>query len=94
MSYLGQAWNQGIRLDLSATRSWRQARVPQLPLLLLGRRLGLPGYVHSEQFPPGGGNVAYADGSVRFLVKSSTSTIVVWSLGSRAGEEVISSDSY
>ncbi len=42
---------------------------------------------------PGGVNVAMADGSVRFI-KSSISQTVWWSLGTRNGGEVISSDSY
>jgi len=42
---------------------------------------------------PGGANVVLADGSVRFL-KDSTSKATLWSLGSRAGGEIVSSDSY
>ena len=46
-----------------------------------------------SSFHPGGANVAFADGSVRFL-KDSTSMLVIWQLGSKAGGEVISADSY
>jgi prepilin-type N-terminal cleavage/methylation domain-containing protein/prepilin-type processing-associated H-X9-DG protein len=46
-----------------------------------------------SSFHPGGANVLFCDGSVRFL-KSSTSWPVVWSLGSRAQGEVISADAY
>jgi len=42
---------------------------------------------------PGGVNVAFADGSVRF-VKSSIARNVWWGLGTRNGGEVISADSY
>jgi len=42
---------------------------------------------------PGGANFAFGDGSVRFL-KNSISMITYCALGSRAGGEVISSDSY
>jgi prepilin-type processing-associated H-X9-DG protein len=49
--------------------------------------------INMSSYHPGGANVAFADGSVRFL-KSSTALNVIWSLGSRAGGEVISSDSY
>ena len=42
---------------------------------------------------PGGANVCMLDGSVRFL-KDSTALPVMWSIGSRAGGEVISADSY
>jgi prepilin-type N-terminal cleavage/methylation domain-containing protein/prepilin-type processing-associated H-X9-DG protein len=41
----------------------------------------------------GGCNVAFADGSVRF-VKSSVAQTVWWGLGTRAGGEIISSDPY
>ena len=42
---------------------------------------------------PGGCNVGFADGSVRFI-KSSISYPTWWALGTRADGEVISSDSY
>ena len=38
-------------------------------------------------------NVLFADGSVKFL-KDSTSVDMIWGLGSRAGGEILSSDSY
>jgi prepilin-type processing-associated H-X9-DG protein len=41
----------------------------------------------------GGANVAFCDGSVRFI-KNSTAYVVLWAIGSRAQNEVISSDSY
>jgi len=42
---------------------------------------------------PGGANVLFGDGSVRF-VKSSVSRNTWWALGTRNGGEVVSSDSY
>jgi prepilin-type N-terminal cleavage/methylation domain-containing protein/prepilin-type processing-associated H-X9-DG protein len=42
---------------------------------------------------PGGANVCFADGSVKF-VKSSLSRPIWWSLGTRNGNEVVSSDAY
>ena len=42
---------------------------------------------------PGGVNIAFADGSVRFI-KSTVAPVVWWALGSRAGGEVISADQY
>jgi prepilin-type processing-associated H-X9-DG protein len=42
---------------------------------------------------PGGVNVGFADGSVRF-VKSTISPQTWWALGTRAGGEVVSSDQY
>ena len=52
-----------------------------------------PGVYTLASFHPGGANILMCDGSVRFL-KDSTSLAVVWSLGSRAQGEVISSESY
>jgi prepilin-type processing-associated H-X9-DG protein len=52
-----------------------------------------PGMYNLSSYHPGGANVAFADGSVRFI-KSSTAWPTIWALGSRAGGEVLSSDSY
>jgi prepilin-type N-terminal cleavage/methylation domain-containing protein/prepilin-type processing-associated H-X9-DG protein len=51
------------------------------------------GYHNAASYHPGGANVGLADGSVRF-VKSSIGMQTWWALGTRAGGEVISSDSY
>jgi prepilin-type N-terminal cleavage/methylation domain-containing protein/prepilin-type processing-associated H-X9-DG protein len=42
---------------------------------------------------PGGVNVAFCDGSVKFI-KDSIDTSTWWALGTRAGKEIISADSY
>jgi prepilin-type processing-associated H-X9-DG protein len=42
---------------------------------------------------PGGVNIGFADGSVRF-VKDSVSVQTWWALGTRSSGEVVSSDSY
>ncbi len=42
---------------------------------------------------PGGVNVAMGDGSVRFI-KDSVSRDVWWGLGTKAGGEILSADSY
>jgi prepilin-type N-terminal cleavage/methylation domain-containing protein/prepilin-type processing-associated H-X9-DG protein len=52
-----------------------------------GTIVGLTSY-HS-----GGANVAFCDGSVRFL-KNSTAYVTLWALGSRGQNEVVGSDSY
>jgi prepilin-type N-terminal cleavage/methylation domain-containing protein/prepilin-type processing-associated H-X9-DG protein len=54
---------------------------------------GLAGFVNSTSNHSGGSNFGFVDGSVRFL-KSSISLQTYWALGTRAGGEVISSDSY
>jgi len=41
----------------------------------------------------GGANACFADGSVRFL-KNSVAYNILWSLGSRAQDDVVSSDQY
>jgi prepilin-type N-terminal cleavage/methylation domain-containing protein/prepilin-type processing-associated H-X9-DG protein len=51
------------------------------------------GYYNTTSNHPGGVNVALADGSVKF-VKSSIQMQIWWALGTKAGNEVISSDSY
>jgi len=55
--------------------------------------LEAPGMMNMASFHPGGANAVMCDGSVKFL-KDSTNNQVIWSLGSRAQGEVISSDSY
>src|SRR5262249_17908689 len=52
-----------------------------------------PGMYGLSSFHPGGGNIAFADGSVHFL-KSSTANPVVWGLGSRGQGEGLWSDYY
>jgi prepilin-type processing-associated H-X9-DG protein len=42
---------------------------------------------------PGGVNVCFGDGSVRFI-KQSINLPVWWAIGTKAGGEVISSDAY
>ena len=54
---------------------------------------GLSGFVNATSNHPGGANYGFVDGSVRFL-KSSIDIRNYGSLGTRAGGEVISSDSY
>jgi prepilin-type N-terminal cleavage/methylation domain-containing protein/prepilin-type processing-associated H-X9-DG protein len=50
-------------------------------------------YENANSYHPGGCNVAFVDGSVRFI-KSSISMNTWWSLGTKGNGEVISSDSY
>jgi prepilin-type N-terminal cleavage/methylation domain-containing protein/prepilin-type processing-associated H-X9-DG protein len=66
---------------------------PNCQLEPWGGDMDSPGIYGLSSYHPGGCNVAFADGSVRFL-KSSTAQTVVWGLGSRAGGETLSADSY
>ena len=50
-------------------------------------------YSNADSYHPGGVNTLMADGSVKFM-KDSVNQSTWWSLGSIAGGEVISSDSY
>jgi prepilin-type N-terminal cleavage/methylation domain-containing protein/prepilin-type processing-associated H-X9-DG protein len=52
-----------------------------------------PAHYGMSSFHPGGANILMCDGSVRFL-KNTTNVVTVWSLGTRAGGEVVSADSY
>ncbi len=52
-----------------------------------------PGMFSLSSYHPGGANVAFADGHVQFI-KSSTSMNIMWYLGSKANNDVVSSDSY
>jgi prepilin-type N-terminal cleavage/methylation domain-containing protein/prepilin-type processing-associated H-X9-DG protein len=54
---------------------------------------GAAGLVTASSNHPGGVNVCFTDGSVRFL-KDSVSTQSWWAIGTRNGEEVLSADSY
>jgi prepilin-type processing-associated H-X9-DG protein len=49
--------------------------------------------VGASSFHPGGVNVAFLDGSVRFI-KDSVSQPTWWALATKAGGEIVSSDSY
>ena len=50
-------------------------------------------YTNASSNHPGGANYAFADGSVKFI-KNTISMMTYWSLGSRNGGEILSSDSY
>jgi len=94
MSYLGQAWNQGMfGWTLGNTLTAPNAPYYNCRMCSWDGDWDCPGKYSLSSFHPGGGNVAFADGSVRFL-KSSTSMPVIWALGSRDQGETLSSDSY
>ncbi len=94
MSYLGQAWNQGMfGWTLGNTLLAPNSPYPNCRTCTWNGDWDCPGMYGLSSYHPGGGNVAMADGSVHFL-KSSTSMLVVWALGSRAQNEVLSGGSY
>jgi prepilin-type N-terminal cleavage/methylation domain-containing protein/prepilin-type processing-associated H-X9-DG protein len=94
MSYLGQDWNQGMfGWTLGNTLLAPNSPYPNCRMCGWDGDWDCPGIYGLSSFHPGGGNVAFADGSVRFL-KTSASVQTVWALGSRANGEVLSADSY
>ncbi len=94
--------NRGFRWAFSAT-GYSLFNVLQTPneLKVNGCRFGCsggcdPSYGYSygsSSNHSGGANIAFADGSVRFI-KDSINRTTWWGLGTRAGGEVISADSY
>jgi prepilin-type N-terminal cleavage/methylation domain-containing protein/prepilin-type processing-associated H-X9-DG protein len=94
MSYLGIDWNQGMfGWTLGNTLLAPNPSYPNCRMCSWDGDWDCPGMYGLSSYHPGGGNVAFADGSVHFL-KSSTAMQTVWALGSRAQGEVLSSDAY
>jgi len=94
MSYLGASWDQGM--FGYTLGNVLLAPNPQYPNCRTCNWYGdwdCPGMYGMSSYHPGGANACFADGSVRFI-KSSTAMNVMWALGSVAGGEVISSDTY
>jgi prepilin-type N-terminal cleavage/methylation domain-containing protein/prepilin-type processing-associated H-X9-DG protein len=94
MSYLGLGWDQGMfGYTLGNTLL---APNPQYPNCRTCNWFGdwdCPEMMGLSSYHPGGANVAFADGSVRFI-KSSTVTSVMWALGTKDGSEALSNDAY
>jgi prepilin-type N-terminal cleavage/methylation domain-containing protein/prepilin-type processing-associated H-X9-DG protein len=98
----GIASNRGYRWAYSAT-GYSMFNVLQTPneLKFNGCRFGCsggcdPSYGYSygcSSNHSGGVNVGFADGSVRFI-KDSVNRATWWGLGTKAGQEVLSSDAY
>jgi prepilin-type N-terminal cleavage/methylation domain-containing protein/prepilin-type processing-associated H-X9-DG protein len=101
-----QAWQSGGSFDNQRGRDWAHGSMSQTLFNTLvppnGRKWTHCSNTGSTVLCPisnvssyhsGGANTLMADGSVRFM-KSSVAQTVWWSLGTRNGGEVISSDSY
>ena len=94
MSYMGISWDQGIfGYSLGNTMLAPNPQYPNCRTCSWQGDWDCPGMYGLSSYHPGGGNIAMADGSVRFL-KSSTAMNIVWALGTKAGGEVVSSDQY
>jgi prepilin-type N-terminal cleavage/methylation domain-containing protein/prepilin-type processing-associated H-X9-DG protein len=93
-SQMGRDWQQGMFAhSLGTTILPPNSQYYNCNMESWGGDFDAPGMYNLSSYHPGGANVAFADGSVRFL-KSSTSWPTIWALGSKAGGEVVSSDSY
>ncbi len=94
-SALGEAWI----FDIAGVTFGNvlQAPNPKAPncdsSTVAANTLQNPGMWGLASYHPGGANVVFLDGSVRFL-KDSTSQQTLWALGSIAQGEVLSADSY
>jgi prepilin-type N-terminal cleavage/methylation domain-containing protein/prepilin-type processing-associated H-X9-DG protein len=94
MSHIGAGWHQGMYgWTLGNTLLPPNSPYPNCRMCSWDGDWDCPGIYGMSSYHPGGGNVAFADGSVRFL-KTSTGLPIVWALGSRDQGEVISADSY
>ena len=93
-STVGRCWTMGmLGQTLGTTLLAPNPQYPNCNMESWGGDMDAPGMYNLSSYHPGGANVAMCDGSVRFL-KSTTNQYAVWSLGSRNGGEVLSSDSY
>jgi prepilin-type N-terminal cleavage/methylation domain-containing protein/prepilin-type processing-associated H-X9-DG protein len=94
MSYLGQAWNQGMfGWTLGNVLTAPNAPYYNCRMCAWDGDWDCPGKYSLSSFHPRGGNVAFADGSSRFI-KASTDMRIIWALGSRDNGDVVSADAY
>ena len=93
-SNIGEQWYTGMfGRTLGNTLLPPNSPIPNCQITQGHGDFDTAGVFNLSSFHSGGCNVAFGDGSVRFL-KSSVNRTVIWALGSRAGGEVLSSDSY
>jgi len=93
-SYIGREWAQGmLGHTLGTTLLPPNSQYPNCNLEPWGGDFDAPIMINPSSYHPGGANVAFADGSVRF-VKSSTNWNTMWAIGSKAGNDIVSADSY
>jgi len=94
MSYLGTDWAQGMfGYSLGNVLQPPNPPYPNCRTCSWQGDWDCDGMYGLSSYHPGGCNVLMADGSVKYL-KNSTNPVVVWSIGSRAQNEVVSSDAF
>jgi prepilin-type processing-associated H-X9-DG protein/prepilin-type N-terminal cleavage/methylation domain-containing protein len=93
-SELGRSWHEAMLGSALGNMCLPpNPAYPNCQIMSWDGDMDAPGMYSMSSYHPGGANVAFADGSVRF-VKSTTAMNVIWSLGTRDGGEVVSADSY
>ena len=93
-SGIGRSWTEGqLGWTLGNLIQAPNSNYPNCNMLAWGGDMDGPGMVGASSYHSGGANVAFADGSVRFL-KSTTNRTVIWAIASRDQGEVVSSDSF
>jgi len=93
-SHIGTNWNQGMfGWSLGNVLQPPNPPYPNCRTETWDGDFDQPGMYGLSSYHPGGANVAFADGSVRFL-KNTTNERTVWALGTRDGGEIVSADSY
>lgn len=93
-SELGRSWHEAMMGSAMGNMLLPpNPNYPNCQVMSWDGDMDSPGMMTLSSFHPGGCNVAFADGSVRFL-KSSTNMSIIWALGTRDNGEVLSSDSY
>ncbi|RUL85373.1 DUF1559 domain-containing protein [Tautonia sociabilis] len=93
-SGLGRSWLEGqLGWTLGTMLLPPNSNYPNCNMLSWGGDFDGPGMINPSSYHSGGANVAFADGSVRFI-KSSTNRQVIWAIATRDVGEVVSSDQY
>ncbi len=94
-SWIGEQWCTGyFGRSIGNTLVPPNSQFPNCQITFGGEAdFDFAGNFAMSSYHSGGANACMVDGSVRFL-KASTSQYVIWSLGTIAGGEVISGDSY
>src|SRR5262249_19651310 len=87
--HLGWSW----WLGLTSQGSFNTVMPPNSKFCTQGNENYLASAFGTSSRHPGGVNMAFADGSVKFI-KATTSPPIMWAIGSRNGGEVLNSDQY